>query len=263
MTIKRYLTRWPVFAVHKLLEERPRRVGRVDQTEFDDVFAAYDDDVVFVHVGLSDVNRALPGDPYERVRDTLVRHFDAVLAPGFTDYFTTSRVYAKQYSRPKHGAFNALFLDDADYRTDDACRSILVRGDYDFEGRDHHDTFCSNGCFAQLGEDDVLLASIGTPWLVCSFLHYLEWKHRVPYVTRRAYEGVLFDGDERREITQRTPYWDGLWRFNKLKLQRHWREHGLVDEYDLRGLRVFFASLADIESFVDERLRSDPYYLVT
>ncbi|WP_336135436.1 AAC(3) family N-acetyltransferase [Natronomonas amylolytica] len=263
MNLKKHFTRWPVFGIHKLLEERPRRVGSVAQNEFNQVFESYEDDVVFVHAGLSDVNKALPGDPYEQILTTLDRNFDSILAPGFTDYFKMSRVYSKQYSRPKHGTFNFLFLDDSDYRTDDACRSILVKGEYRFEGRNHHDTFASDSCFAQLGEDDVLLTSIGTPWLMCSFLHYLEWKYRVPYVTKQSFEGVLFDGKERREIEQETPYWDGFWRFNKLKLHRHWRKHGIVDEYNLNGLRLFFTSLADIEEFVGHRLQSDPYYLVT
>lgn len=263
MTLKKYLTRWPVVGAHKALEERSRSVGDVSPDEFAEIFASYEDSVVFAHVGLSDVNAALPGNPYEQVLDALTDSFESVLAPGFTDYFKRSRVYSKQHSRPKHGTFNRLFLDDANYRTDDACRSILVRGEYAFDGRDHHDTFSPDGCFAKLGEDDVLLTSIGTPWLVCSFLHHLEWKYRVPYVSMESFEGVLFDGDQRRDIVQRTPYWDGIWRFNKLKLQRHWREHDVVDEYDLNGLRIFFVSLSEMDEFVRDKLRADPYYLVT
>jgi aminoglycoside N3'-acetyltransferase len=263
MVGEQYWKRWPNFALHKLLHERPRRVKRVEPERFASVFERYADDVVFVHAGLSDVNAALPGNPYETVLDVLERNFDSILAPGFTDYFRKSGVYAKEHSRPMYGAFNSLFLADANYRTDDACKSILVRGDYRFEGRNHHDTFSSDGCFAQLRDDDVLLVSIGTPWLMCSFLHYLESKHDVPYVYEDVYEGTLIDGDESRQIEQTCQYWDGFWRFNKLKLHRHWRERGVVDEYDLNGLGVFVASIADIEAATSPEIRSDPYYLVT
>lgn len=262
MVWTRHVKRISNFALHKLLHERPRRVGSVAPDEFDRVFER-DDNVIFVHVGLSDVNAALPGNPYERVRDVLDRNFESVLAPGFTDYFRTSGVYAKQHSRPMYGAFYPLFLSDADYRTDDACKSILVRGEYRFDGRDHRDTFGPDGCFAQLREDDVLFASVGTPWLMCSFLHYLEAKADVPYVSEETFEGVAFDNGESSEIEQSTHYSDGYWRFNKLKLHRHWRERGLVDEYDLGGLRVFFSSAADIHDFVRDKLSSNPYYLVT
>ena len=261
--MKQYITRWPVIALHKALEERSRRIGVVEPTDFNTVFESYSDKVIFTHVGLRDVNAALPGDPYENVRNVLDKNFNSILAPGFTDYFKTSRVYSKQYSRPKHGTFNSLFLDDADYRTDDACRSILVRGDYRFDGRDHHNTFSSNGCFAQLGEDDILLSSIGTPWLVCSFLHYLEWKNNVPYVIEETFGGVIFEDEVSRKIEQTTQYWDGFWRFNKLKF--HWdaREHDLIDTYDLNGLRIFFVKLSELDDFVSNKLSSDPYYLVT
>jgi hypothetical protein len=263
MVWKRHLTRWPNLVVHKLLHERPRKVGRTTVEEFEGVFERYDDDVVFVHAGLSDINAALPGNPYETTRSVLDRNFKSVLAPGFTDYFRTSGVYAKRYSRPMYGTFNRLFLEDAEYRTDDACKSILVRGDYRFAGRNHHDSYSSNGCFAQLGEDDILLTSIGTPWLMCSFLHYLEAQHDVPYIEEDTYDGVLFDENGSREIRQTCHYWDGYWRFNKTKLHRHWREHDLVDEYDLNGLRIFFAYMSDIEAFVTEKLPAAPYYLVT
>lgn len=140
--------------------------------------------------------RSVTGEP---VLEVLERNFDSILAPGFTDYFRKSGVYGKEHSRPMYGKFDSLFLDDANYRTDDACKSILVRGDYRFEDRDHSDTFSTDGCFAQLS-DDVLLASIGTPWLMCSFLHYVESKHDVPYVYENVYEGTLIDGDESRRV---------------------------------------------------------------
>lgn len=263
MVGEQYWKRWPNLALHKLLHERPRRIGSVKLERFTDVFERYADDAVFVHAGLSDVNAALPGNPYENLREALNRNFDSVLVPGFTDYFRQSGVYAKEYSRPMYGTFNSLFLDDADYRTDDACKSILVRGDYRFDGCDHHDTFSSDGCFARLSDDDVLLASVGTPWLMCSFLHYLEAENDVPYVYEDTYEGVLVEENEVHQIEQKSQYWDGYWRFNKLKLHRHWREQGIVDEYDLNGLRLFFASIADIEEATTPEIRSDPYFLVT
>jgi hypothetical protein len=129
--------------------------------------------------------------------------------------------------------------------------------------RDHHDTFGPDGCFAQLSDDDVLFASIGTPWLMCSFLHYLEAKNDVPYVYEETSTEYCTTETSRAKSNKKSQYWDGYWRFNKLKLHRHWREHGLIDEYDLNGLRVFFASAADIDDFGSYKLHSDPYYLVT
>ncbi|WP_249191447.1 AAC(3) family N-acetyltransferase [Halorubrum ruber] len=145
----------------------------------------------FVHVGLRDVKRAFGGDPYALVRSTLDERFRSVLAPGFTDYFETSGVYHKQHSRPKHGTFGKLFLRDADYRTDDAMKSILVRGPYRFDGCRHADSYAEDGCFARLVEEDTLIIDIGTPWITCSHLHYFESRMGLDYVSEETFEGVI------------------------------------------------------------------------
>lgn len=258
------ISRWANVALHKAIENRPRTVESGDSAALSDILDSYGGhDVAFAHVGLSDVNRAFDGDPYVIVRDSLQSAFGSVLAPGFTDYFRATGVYDKQYSRPKHGTFGKLFLDDADYRTNDACRSILVSGDYRFGECDHRHTFATDGCFEKLNRDDVLVVSIGTPWLVCSYLHHLEAKYDVPYVTPRTFEGVMHDDGTRTEITQTTHVEDGMWFFNKLRLHRLLRRHGVLDEYNIRGLRVFAASISAIDDVVAQKLKDDPYYLVT
>lgn len=258
------LTRWPNALIHKAIENRPRTISRIGEDALWNAVAGYDDyDIVFAHVGLSDVNSALSGNPYETVVSVLAEEFESILAPGFTDYFRLSGVYDRQRSRPKHGTFGKLFLEDADYRTKDACKSILVRGEYRFENCAQRDSYALDGCFEQLREDDVLVVSIGTPYLICSYLHHLEAKLDAPYMTQETFDGVMHDGRKCVDIEQTTHYYDGLWSFNKLKLQRHLRERGEIDQYDLDGLAVFVASIRDIDELVAEKMRSDPYYLVT
>jgi len=112
--------------------KRKRGVSSVAPSRLDELLKRHGDghSNVFVHAGLSDIKRAFGTDPYAFLRSKLNANFRSVLAPGFTDYFATSGVYHKQYSRPKHGTFGQLFLRDADYRTDDAMKSILVEGPY-------------------------------------------------------------------------------------------------------------------------------------
>jgi len=258
------LTRWPNAAVHKTIERWPRTVSRTTDDALSNALTGYDDhDDAFAHVGLSDVNSALPGNPYESVMEVLTDHFDSILAPGFTDYFRTSGVYDRQHSRPKHGTFAKLFLEDADYRTKDACKSILVNGEYRFQGCEQRNSYAPDGCFERLRKDDVLVVSIGTTYLICSYLHHLEAKNDVPYMTPKTFDGVIHDDGEEVEIAQTTHYYDGVWSFNKLKLQRHLREHDAIDQYDLNGLQVFVTSVRDVDELVTEKLRDDPYYLVT
>lgn len=259
------LTRWPTIAVNKTWEKRPRRVGTSDEGHLRDVLESYGTyDEVFVHVGLSDVDAAYEGNPYELLREALTDSFDSVLAPGFTDYFRESGVFDRRHSLPMHGTFSKLLLEDADYRTRDPCKSILVDGEYRFDDCNHLETFAPDGCFEQLREDDVLVAAIGTPHWKCSYLHHLEAKYGAPYSVEREFEGVMHDGDETVDVELQTNYYDSIfWSFNKLKLQRDLEEAGVLDTYDLNGLPVYVTPLGELDRFAAEKMADDPYYLVT
>ncbi|WP_142986049.1 AAC(3) family N-acetyltransferase [Halorubrum cibi] len=254
---------------HQALKQlnRRRSASEVPVARLDELLNRHGDgrSKVFVHVGLSDVKRAFRTDPYAFLRSKLDEHFRSVLAPGFTDYFATSGVYHKQYSRPKHGTFGPLFLRDADYRTDDAMKSILVRGPYRFDGCLHSDTYHEDGCFARLVEEDALVMDIGTPWLTCSHLHHFESRLDLEYVVTETFEGVICTEEGGCEPVEQTcgvrtsPFYS----WNKPKLTRDLERDGVLHRYDLNGLQVLFFTLGDLKSSLVPRLRADPQYLVT
>lgn len=254
---------------HQALKQFKMRRGasRVPESTFDALLDRHAEGHrnVFIHAGLSDVKSAFDADPYEFLVDRFDDRFESVLAPGFTDYFKTSGVYHKQFSRPKHGTFVRLFHEDADYRTDDAIKSILVKGPYRFDDCVHHDSYHEDGCFAKLVADDVLVANVGTPWITCSHLHYLDAKYDVPYVAEETHEGVMYRSEteyERIEQTCDVPR-SPLYSWNKPKLTRALEAAGVIDRYDLNGLRVNFFTLGDLERVIGPKLRDDPSYLVT
>jgi aminoglycoside N3'-acetyltransferase len=174
-------------------------------------------------------------------------------------------VYHKQYSRPKHGTFGPLFLRDADYRTDDAMKSILVEGPYRFDDCLHSDTYHEDGCFARLVEEDTLILDIGTPWLTCSHLHYFESRMDLDYVVEETFDGVICSEEGGCEPIEQTcgvrtsPFYS----WNKPKLTRHLERDGVLHRYDLNGLQVLFFTLGDLESSLVPRLEADSQYLVT
>ncbi len=258
------LTRWSNAAVHKLIENRPRSVTEADERSLHRALSGYDRHAeLFVHAGLRDVSAALPRDPYDRIIEAANANFRSVLCPGFTDYFKVSGVYDKRHSKPKHGAFGRRFLEDADYRTDDPIKSILVQGEYRFEGCKHSTTYSTDGCFERLNQDDVLVASIGTPFLICSYLHHLEARNDAPYMKERTFSGIVHTGSETVEVDQTTHQYDGMWSFNKLKLHRQLRKRDALDTYDLNGLSVFVTAIRDVDRLVTGKMKDDPYYLVT
>jgi len=249
------------------LERTPRRraVGPVAQAKLDDLFERYarDADEVFVHAGLSDVESAFGGDPYRFLLDRLREHFESVLVPGFTLSFTRSGVFHERYSRPEFGTFARLFLDDADYRTDDAIHSILVSGPYRFPDCDHADSFGEDGCWAKLDREDVLYVNVGTDWLTSTQFHYLEQRYDVPYVDVVPYEGVVYYDDATFERVTQVNHADAMLReFNRPKLERVLRDRGVLDAYDLNGLQVRFFGAGALRRALAPELGRDPYFLV-
>lgn len=254
---------------HQTLKRARRRRGASEASvaRFEELLDRHGEghSEAFVHAGLSGVKQAFGTDPYAFLRSKLGDAFRSVLTPGFTDYFATSGVYHKRFSRPKHGAFGSLFLPDADYRTDDAMKSILVQGPYRFDGCRHADSYHEDGCFERLVEDDALVIDVGTPWLTCSHLHHFESRLGLDYVVEETFEGVICTEDGGCEPVEQTtgvrtsPFYS----WNKPKLTRRLEREGVLHRYDLNGLRVLFFGLGDLEASLVPRLRADPYYLVT
>lgn len=262
----RQAKRVTTIGTHAVLKRRDRSVQRVDERRLDEALDRYADfETVFVHVGLSDVRQAFDRNPYAFLLEKLRSNFDSILAPGFTDYFRTSGVYHKQFSLPKHGTFSRLFLDDADYRTDDAIKSILVDGPYRFDDCDHHRSYDDDGCFAKLDRENVLVMNIGTPWLKCSHLHYIEQFYDVPYIEETDATGTIYyDEDSYDRITQRTPnYTSKFYSFNKRKIMSQLDREGVLDYTEMNGLNVYFFSVRDLRRALEPELLDDPYYLVT
>lgn len=247
--------------------QRTGEVGAVSEAAFDRVLDGYvDAETVFVHVGLRDVSRAFDHNPYEFLIGRFGSRFESVLNPGFTPAFRSvdGRVYHKRHSLPKFGAFSRLFLADCDYRTDDPTNSILVRGPYRFDDCRHDDTWAGDGCFEKLDRENVRYLNIGTDWLRSSHIHYIENRLSVPYLETMTYEGVICREDgSYEEITHRSHEYTMPVTWNRAKIEADLERAGVLDSYDLNGLRVFAFHAREIREALTPRILEDPYYLVT
>lgn len=228
------------------------------------ILEGYDDEVAFTHVGLSDVGTAFETRPYEFLLEAFDDHFRSVLAPGYTPQFRERGVHDVRASEPAYGAWSRRFLDDADYRTADPIHSILVRGPYRFDDCALRNTFASDGCFAKLDRDDVLVVNVGTRWLMTTQHHYVEYRHDVPYQEETRHEGTLVHEDgERERIVQRNHTYTLPARRAHRKLQRRAVDAGVVDEYELGGVLVLAFNAREYHEFLADRLRTDPYFLIS
>lgn len=255
-------------AAGSLLAERlrrgRRRVDPVPPDTLDRLFDAHPADVAFVHVGLSDVDATLPGNPYRRVRDALLDHYGSVLAAGYTTSFRKTRRFHRQRTPPEYGTFARLFHADATYRTADPMYSILVHGDYRFDDATPSESFTEASPFGSLDRDDALYVNVGTDGFRCSHLHYLERRADVPYCRVVDLEGVVHHTDaERERVTHTCLVDDHYRRYNRPKLERVLSAAGVLHSYDCNGLRVRFCRARDVREVLEPRLDDDPYFLVT
>jgi aminoglycoside N3'-acetyltransferase len=252
--------------MHLRRKRRSASAAPVDEQELHAILDCYSDDTAFVHIGLSDISTAVEGNPFEFVLQALDSRFDSVLTPGFTPSFRKDdgRVYHKQYSTPRFGTFAKLFQSAADYRTDDATNSILVRGPRRFEDCVHHDTWAEAGCFGALDRDNVRYLNIGTDWLTASQLHYIESYCDVPYVRQVDYDGVIYhDETTHEEISQRSHEYRRPVTWNRAKISDDLASEGVLDRYNCNGLRLFAFNARELREALVPKIAADPYYLVT
>lgn len=220
-------------------------------------------DTVFVHAGLRDIRQAFQRNPYPFLLQTLEENFESILVSGFTPSFRDSGIYHKEHSRPEFGTFARLFLDDADYRTDDPIHSILVKGDYRFDDCDHHDSFSETGCWAKLDRDDVLILNVGTNWIVSTQHHFLEHYFDVPYVRSTTHEGIIFDGSgDHKQIRQTNYEYTMPMKRNALGIQAYLTETGALTNHTLGGLKIMGISARDLREGLAPAIERDPYFLV-
>ena len=265
MISKRSLTRlYPLLREYYVQNFSTSSPSTVSIQHLQNVLSKYDEDVIFVHVGLSDINAALSGNPYQQLYSVLDSEFESILTPGFTPSFRESGVYHKQFSRPQFGMFPVLFLDDTEYRTDDAIHSVLVSGEYRFDGCDHHTTFSEDGCWGQLDRDNILIANIGTNRLVSTQYHYISYQTGVPYQTTKTYSGVVVYGDETHEsVDQVDDTFTGRYSWNRWKMERYLEGQGVLERADMNGLKLSLFHARDMRRAIEPRIADDPYYMVT
>lgn len=239
-------------------------IGPVEEDKLDAILSQYDDDVVFVHAGLSDIKSAFGGNPYEFLVRKLDEHFESVLVPGFTPSFRAAGIYHKQFSRPEYGALSRLFLDDADYRTADPIHSIQVKGEYRFEDCDHRESFSERSCYGKLDDDDVLYLNVGTPWIVSTQIHHVEYIADTPYVEETSYDGTVYHDETNYEsVTQQHYTAPPTMKWNRSKIENALASNGVLARHDLNGLSVRLFRANGLRRTLEPRIERDPYYLVT
>jgi len=264
MHLRRSLKRfYPLLREYYTREFSRNSPSDISKQQLHNVLSKYEDETIFVHVGLSDLNTALSGNPYEILTSVLFEEFETILTPGFTPSFRASGIYDKQSSRPEVGMFPLLFMNDAEYRTNDAIHSILISGEYRLNDCNHQRSFGEDGCWAQLDQDNILIANIGTNRLVSTQYHYISLQADVPYHTEETHSGtIVFEDGSRKAVEQVNDTFRGRYNWNRWKMEHYLNQQGVLERADMNGLKISLFHAQDMRLALESQLAKDPYYMV-
>jgi aminoglycoside 3-N-acetyltransferase len=169
-------------------------------------------DAVFLHSDVRRCGRAEGRAPRDKL-DTVLRGLAAaipggVLAlPTFTYSFTRREPFDVAESPSTVGGLGERFRTWPDVRrTPEPIFSTALRGDLPGPWKERlmavgdKDCFGPESVFAWLAEADGLLAFLDVPFQACTFVHHVEQRLAVPYRYRKAFEGEVRAGGERRRV---------------------------------------------------------------
>ncbi|MBI2474096.1 MAG: aminoglycoside N(3)-acetyltransferase [Candidatus Taylorbacteria bacterium] len=185
--------------------------AEIGSSDFSDALRQLDinrGDTLFVHsdVGvfgkLAAISKEdLLGNIFE-VLKTAVGPNGNLIVPTFTYSFCNKETYDIQKSPSTVGVFTEFFRKQKDVtRTSHPIFSTALWGKDALKLSEiDMDSFGSRSIFAKIVENGGKLLFFGAPFHSCTFLHYIEQKHGVPYRYMKTFTGTLIDEGKKREL---------------------------------------------------------------
>lgn len=229
-------------------------------------------EILFVHLRLRGLAAT---ESYARVSRQLLMAFQewaaptTILVPTFTYSFTSCRRFDRKNSPCEVGRFgeetrthyaralrtmNPVFscIDTAGYFTIGAC--------------DETSAFGERSLLDRLAQEGYVVVNLNLPSFVATHLHYLEYRHQVPYrFTKRFYGHISDDGEHFwpvqyayyvRQLTRDT-------RWRREKIEGHLKARKALHFTGYRGIRGLWVRSQSLDEIIGEALQEDPHFLIT
>lgn len=231
---------------------------------------------LMVHADLRACLRVSGGNPLEKletVESALVRLAGdgPLVMPTFTYSFCRGENYDPTWSRSVVGVLSEHFRHRPDVRrTMDPLFSAAVLGEVPERWErlfdvDDVDCFGPESMFAMLHELDATLMFLGVGIEACTFVHYAEQLHRVPYRQIKQFYGRVIEGGRRMPAVARyfvRPL-DGTVEADFGRLERTLLDSGRAQTRALEnGPTVTVTTARSVEKTVTEGLEQNPRFLL-
>ncbi len=226
-------------------------------------------DKLFVHVSLSAANRFTDQpDKYAVLMQHFRDHFSIIASQAFTPQVRKTRVYDPLSTKPAYGAFaKNFFRRDAEFRNHDPCYSVMASGNVSWDEKAA--SFARDGVFQQMMDEDFYCLNIGLDHITSSLMHYVEYRHKVPYLLFGNERFRLVLNGKEHEVSyclhqNKAAYSvKGFVWWNRYRLMQDLKKTDIVQHDTLHGVRVYAFSMRELYQFVSDKVKKDPFYLIT
>lgn len=194
-------------------------------------------DVVFVHSDISVFGKLLMFDKkllLQTLIDSIkesVGEEGTIIMPTFTYSFDKNETYNIKSTKSTVGVMTEYFRKQREVsRTIHPSHSVAVGGKHKKSLLSiSKDTFDKNSIFGKLHKLNGKLIFFGTPFHeACTFIHYIEQMHKVPYRYMRKYKGKIIKDGREYEDEFSFYYKYSFFYTSMLKLETHLLERGLL-----------------------------------
>jgi len=211
-------------------------------------------DTVFVHSRVSAFGKLLTFDRsflMQALIDSIkecIGNEGTIIMPTFSYSFDKSEPFDVSNTRSTVGVLTEFFRKQDDViRTAHPNHSVVVWGrnnkDLSMIGKD---TFDENSIFGKLHKLNGKIVFLGAPFQSCTFIHYIEQMHKVPYRYMRTFKGkVIIEGKEKdEEITFYNKY--NVFFSSFSRLEKHILEKGLMKNIKLGTGNIMMIKCRDL-----------------
>ena len=162
-------------------------------------------DTIFVHSSVSAFGKLSTFDTaflLKALSDSLkesVGSSGTIILPTFTYSFTKNEPYDRASSKSKVGILTEYFRKQPDVsRTVHPNHSVAIWGKHKNELlKTGKDTFDKDSIFGKLHKLNGKIVFFGAPFQSCTYVHYIEQMHGVPYRYIKKIRGKIIDGDKK------------------------------------------------------------------
>ncbi len=228
-------------------------------------------DTIFVHSDVSVFGKLATLDRnlllssiIDSIRE-VVGNDGTIIVPTFSYSFCKNEIYDPSKTKSTVGTLTEYFRKQKGIiRTTHPIFSVAIWGkNKQYFANINHDSFDENSIFGKLHKTKGKILFLGAPFVSCTYLHYIEQMHGVPYRYIKKFKGKIKNKKiYKDEYTFFVRYLDRGIIFDTRKLEKHLIKKEVMKETMLGNGRILMVESNDLFNEGMKLLDKDIYYFL-